>query len=74
MSHSTAKRDMSYRKPVPVYVPSPPLSACVSLKDLDDDGVPPVCISSQFSISLRLMHFVASRQLEGDHRCQDERG
>lgn len=42
------KRDLSYRKPVPVYVPSPPLSPCVSQKDLEvveEEVVPPVCIS-----------------------------
>ncbi len=47
---SAMARRMSYRKPVPIYVPSPPNSPHSPAKELDDrdfvveEEVPPVCL------------------------------
>jgi len=47
---SSAKRDMSYRKPVPVFVPSPPTSPGATTSEIEDElateeEIPPVSIS-----------------------------
>lgn len=61
---STMQRSMSYRKPVPTYIPSPPSSPCQSTfppstqPNLDLE-VPPVRIFSLFSPSGTLLSFIS---------------
>jgi len=46
-------RRMSYRKPVPIYIPSPPTSPHSPSKELDgqhvvvEEEIPPVCFASR---------------------------
>lgn len=73
------QRNMSYRKPVPVYIPTPPPSPAPptsefpseSTEEKDPNGIPPVRRPQNFVIYYLHFYFiVVARQLAGSTQFQ----